>query len=251
MKSIDQMIDDILRREGGYVDDPVDRGGATNWGITIGTLSDWLGRSATKDEVRNLPRETARDIYRQWYYIRPHINVLPPELQPQMFDMAVNHGPSGAVRILQSLVNDLDIPQIQVDGLIGHETRSAVGSLAARLGWERLNNALVDERKSFYRRIIRNDPSQKRFERGWLSRAEEFRVPELVPTPPLPDEPVKKGQTVLDRLKEPSTWAAFGALLVALGIGTDLDAETWQQIGAGIAAVVSVIGVILKEKGGA
>ena len=56
---------------------------------------------------------------------------------------------------------------------------------------------------------------------------------------------------MLNRLREPSTWAALGALLASLGIATDLDTETWKQIGAGIAAVVSVLGVVLREKGNA
>ena len=52
---------------------------------------------------------------------------------------------------------------------------------------------------------------------------------------------------MLNRLKEPSTWAALGAFLASLGLATDVEAETWKQIGAGIAAAVAVVGVFLKE----
>ena len=52
------------------------------------------------------------------------------------------------------------------------------------------------------------------------------------------------------RLKEPSTWAALGAFLASLGIATDLEAETWRQIGAGIAAGVAVVGTVLREGSG-
>lgn len=58
----------IARWEGGYVNHPLDKGGATNMGITIGTLSAWLGRKATVEEVRNLSRETADAIYRARYW---------------------------------------------------------------------------------------------------------------------------------------------------------------------------------------
>ena len=56
---------------------------------------------------------------------------------------------------------------------------------------------------------------------------------------------------MLNRLKEPSTWAALGAFLAAIGIGTDVLPETWREVGVGIAAAVSIVGVVLKEKGNA
>ena len=52
------------------------------------------------------------------------------------------------------------------------------------------------------------------------------------------------------RLKEPSTWAALGSALAAFGVATDVTAETWGQIGVGIAAVVSIVGAVLPERGG-
>lgn len=55
---------------------------------------------------------------------------------------------------------------------------------------------------------------------------------------------------MLNRLKEPSTWAALGAFLAALGIATDLEAETWRQVGAGVAAAVAIVGTVLRETGG-
>ena len=61
------------------------------------------------------------------------------------------------------------------------------------------------------------------------------------------DRPMK---TVLARLKEPSTWTAIGAALAAFGVATDVTAETWGQIGVGIAAVVAAVGAILPERGG-
>jgi lysozyme family protein len=59
----EEMIDDILRKEGAFVNDPVDRGGPTNFGITQNVYSKWLGRMATVAQTRNMDEATAREIY--------------------------------------------------------------------------------------------------------------------------------------------------------------------------------------------
>jgi ferredoxin-NADP reductase len=73
MNTIEQILDDILRREGGYVNHPADRGGPTNFGITAQTLGSWrkLGRPATAAEVQALTEPEARAIYRQQYITGP------------------------------------------------------------------------------------------------------------------------------------------------------------------------------------
>ena len=72
MNTIEQILDDILRREGGYVNHPADRGGPTNFGITAQTLGSWrkLGRPATAAEVQALTEPEARAIYRQPCFTR-------------------------------------------------------------------------------------------------------------------------------------------------------------------------------------
>ena len=67
MNPIDTILDEIIRREGGYVNHPADRGGPTNFGITAQTLGSWrkLGRPATTAEVRALTEAEARAVYRQ------------------------------------------------------------------------------------------------------------------------------------------------------------------------------------------
>ena len=55
--------------------------------------------------------------------------------------------------------------------------------------------------------------------------------------------------TILLRLREPSTWAAIGAALAAVGVATDVTAETWGQIGVGLSAVIAAVGAVLPEHG--
>lgn len=158
--TVEEMIDDIIRREGGYVDHPVDRGGPTKYGITQATLSAWLGRQASVEDVKRMTEITAREIYLENYYRKPHIDQLPPVLQPFMLDSAVNHGPRKAVQMLQ------DVLGVVQDGVIGLKTIRA----AERF----LLDNLISARRDFYHNIVINDPSQRVFLKGWLNRLDEF-----------------------------------------------------------------------------
>lgn len=175
MKTVDDLIDDVLRREGGYSDQPADRGGPTKYGVTQKTLSAWLGRPAAVDEVREMEESTAREIYEKNYYRAPALDTLPERIRPFLFDCSVNHGPGRAVMFLQKAVNTAGFGPVAVDGEVGSQTRQAVERADAEMG-SRLVNALVDERKAFYANLIAGDSSQAVFERGWMARAEEFRV---------------------------------------------------------------------------
>ncbi len=173
-KTVDVMIDAILKHEGGYVDHPADRGGPTNFGITQRTLSAWLKRQASKEDVRHLKVETARAIYRRNYFEAPRINRLPAALQPQLFDMAVHHGPGGAIKMLQELLTELGYP-CKVDGGIGPQTASQAEKAWADLG-QQLCNALCDKRARFCESLCEADASQAVFLAGWLNRVASFRV---------------------------------------------------------------------------
>lgn len=168
------MIADVIRREGGYVDNPADRGGPTNMGITRQALATWRGTPVTADDVRELTREEAASIYRTRYYEQPNIDILHERIRPELFDMSVNHGPANAVRMLQQVLNEAGFGPLQVDGLIGPRTIDAATRAEQAMG-DYLVNALVDERLFFYRRLVARRPSQRVFLRGWVKRAEQFR----------------------------------------------------------------------------
>mgnify|MGYP005839663143 CR=1 FL=1 len=172
---VDKLLDELLAREGGYVHHPADRGGPTKYGITQRTLSEWLGRPASIDEVRTLDEETAREIYVARYLAGPRIDTLPGGIVGQVFDMAVNHGPRRAVRILQEVLG-LAGWRVDIDGAVGPETRRAAFEAQERMG-PFLANAIADQRANFYRRLVAADPSQGVFLRGWLARAEAFKQP--------------------------------------------------------------------------
>ena len=172
-KSVDSMISDIIRREGGFVDHPADRGGPTRYGITHKTLARYLGRDVTTGDVRGLSRELAAEIYRRAYYLEPRIDALPSSVRPFLFDCAVNHGPRRAIRFLQQVLNAAGFGPLGVDGLSGPKTRREARKAEDAMGpW--FLAALAEERRIFYRLIVERDPSQRVFFNGWMNRVAEF-----------------------------------------------------------------------------
>lgn len=174
MPDIDTMIDDILRREGGYVDHPDDRGGATNYGVTRKTLSEYLGRAATKDDVRNMDIELAREIYRRNYYYGPKIHRLPEPVQSFIFDCSINHGSARAIKFVQKVCNAAGVAtRIGIDGKMGPATENAAKTTQDKLG-DAFLAGLIDERRDFYHKIVEKNPSQRVFLAGWMNRVDDF-----------------------------------------------------------------------------
>lgn len=159
------IIDAIIRREGGFVDHAADRGGATNHGITLQTLSEHRGQEATVDDMRNLTEHEAREIYVQRYVNDPNFyQITHPELRALIIDCAVNHGPVRAAMWLQQAAGVLD------DGVVGPVTLDAVNSNPG----EMLYLHVLADRCRFYGKLITRDPSQAAFAHGWANRVAEF-----------------------------------------------------------------------------
>jgi lysozyme family protein len=173
VKTVDEMIADIIRREGGYVNHPADKGSHTNFGITLKTLSEWRECPVTAADVQRLQKIEAADIYRHEYYEKPHIDKLPEPLQPVVFDMAVNMGQKQAIKILQTVIVDY-LPGISIDGVIGSKTLDAIDELVSVISYRYFIHQITEERINFYRRIVNRDPSQVVFLVGWENRAREF-----------------------------------------------------------------------------
>jgi lysozyme family protein len=186
MLSVRSIAEDIVAREGGYVNDPDDPGGATNFGVTIHTMRA-LGLDLDGDgdvdpaDVRLLSREQAVDIFIEHYFKRPRIALLPDPLHPTVFDMYVNAG-SNAVKILQRLLRDMGL-DIAVDGNIGPQTARAAHAALAQAPTH-LVDAYGIARRNYYYAIGDRRPASRKYARrrdggkgGWIIRAEEFISP--------------------------------------------------------------------------
>jgi lysozyme family protein len=186
MDRIRRIAEEIVAREGGFVNDPDDPGGATNHGVTIHTMRrlglDLTGDGAVDEaDVRRLSRAQAVDIYVEHYFNRTGIARLPEALQASVFDMYVNAG-SNAVRLLQRLLVRMGFDTV-VDGVIGPQTVSHAHQAAAR-GAVLLADAYAIERRNYYYAIGDSRPASRKYARrrdggkgGWIRRAEEFMSP--------------------------------------------------------------------------
>jgi lysozyme family protein len=146
----------ILASEGGFVDDPHDPGGATNLGITLATLSSWVGRTASIVDVEVLTPAAVAPIYQARYWNPSHACDCPAGVDLMVFDEAVNQGVGRAVASLQAALG------VTADGAFGPATKVAL--LAADP--VSVTRAIAANREVHYRAL----PTFPRFGRGWLAR---------------------------------------------------------------------------------
>ncbi|WP_299353211.1 holin-associated N-acetylmuramidase [uncultured Shimia sp.] len=186
MQTVRAIAEEIVAREGGYVNDPDDPGGATKHGVTIHTMRrlgldlDRNGQIDARD-VKRLSRAQAVEIFLKHYFEAPGVAALPRTLQASVFDMYVNAG-NNAVKILQRLLCDMGFP-VDVDGAIGPKTVQAATE-AARAAPEHLADAYGIARRNYYFRLADHRPASRKYARsraggkgGWIKRAEEFVSP--------------------------------------------------------------------------
>ncbi len=188
MQTVHQIATEIVAREGGYVNDPDDPGGATNFGVTIHTMRR-LGLDLTGDgrvsvaDVHALTRAQAVDIFITHYFERPRVADLPEAMHATVFDMYVNAG-ANAVRILQRLLVEMG-HAIGVDGGIGVQTIAAAQAAYAAAP-DHLADAYGIARRNYYYRLADARPASRKYARrrdggkgGWIKRAEEFISPKF------------------------------------------------------------------------
>jgi lysozyme family protein len=183
MQTVNDIAAAILAREGSYVNDPDDPGGATNHGVTVHTMRR-LGLDLNGDgkvdvaDVRVLSADRALQIFIDEYFHRPGFDALPAALQPSVFDMYVNVG-NNAVKILQRLLNQMRI-SVTVDGAIGPHTAAAAAQ-ALNAAPNHFVDAYGIARRNYYYALADGRPASREYARtrkggkgGWIKRAEDF-----------------------------------------------------------------------------
>jgi lysozyme family protein len=187
MQSVVEIAEEIIIREGGFVNDPDDPGGATNWGVTIGTMRrlklDLTGDGQVNiSDVKVLKREQALSIFLREYFYKANIDKLPEALQASVFDMNVNAG-AKAITLLQELLNKKG-ETLKVDGVIGYGTAQAAGRQFTKFGQNLVDDYGIERRDYYYALADRRPTSRKYAKRedggkgGWITRAEEFISPD-------------------------------------------------------------------------
>ena len=174
---VDQLVDGLIEREGGYVDRSEDKGGPTCFGITqaVARANGYMG------PMRQLPRSEAAAIYRDLYWLRPRFDEIARRngrLAAELFDTGANMGPAVAVTFLQRALTALnrnggDYPDLTPDGRVGPATLAALDAFVAKRGASsgetvllRALEALQGER---YLRLAERRPANETFLYGWLA----------------------------------------------------------------------------------
>lgn len=172
VSGIDAMIDRLLIREGGYVNNPNDNGGPTNFGITLAALHEWRGSPVNAAAVQALTRQEAATIYKSRYLIGPGFGVIvDPDLQEMVFDFAVNSGPGAAAKALQTALAEMGLYSGSIDGGFGPISKAA---LARCTNIPELYYRIKCERYALLLRFIRNDVRQATFAAGWANRLDSL-----------------------------------------------------------------------------
>lgn len=188
--NLDELVDALIEREGGYVANPADKGGPTCFGITEAVAR----ANGYRGDMRQLPRAEAVAIYTRLYWLRPRFDEVAARSErvaAELFDTGVNMGPAVAVTFLQRALTALnrnaqDYPDLVPDGRIGPQTLAALdaflkvrgsspsvgaggGDQAATSGETVLLRALEALQGERYLRLAERRPANEVFLYGWLA----------------------------------------------------------------------------------
>jgi len=151
----------VLQHEGGFVNNPKDPGGTTNFGVTQRAWETWLVRTVTESDMRRLTPTVIKPFYRAMYWDKIKGDQLPNGVDYATFDLAVNSGVSRAAKWLQ------EIAGVPVDGIIGPKSLEAIMACDP----EEVVDVLCDMRLDFLKRLS----TFETFGKGWASRVAEVK----------------------------------------------------------------------------
>lgn len=159
----------IRRWEGGYVNDPVDKGGATNAGVTIATYREYRKKKGisvtTIDDLKHMTASEWHEIFKNLYWDRwQGDRIVSQSVANILVDWVWGSGVHG-IKIPQRVLG------VAQDGVVGAVTIAAVNAQDPRTFFYKIKT----EREAFLRRIVERDPSQNRFLKGWLNRLNALR----------------------------------------------------------------------------
>lgn len=179
MATFDKAIGIILQHEGGWVNNPNDPGGATNFGISLRFLADHpeLGDfdhdgDVDAEDIKAMTVEDAKKVYKsEWWDKFNYGNIVDQTIATKVFDFSVNMGAKRAHILLQRGLNAAFGLKLTEDGIIGPATMSVINSAIDGSGEQQLLDAYSNAAWDFYQRIIQGNPKLAVFQKGWKNRA--------------------------------------------------------------------------------
>jgi len=164
MAAFDTCLPVVLREEGGFVNDPRDRGGMTNLGVTARAWMQWTGGPVNEALMRGLTPAMVTPLFKARYWNAVNGDRLPAGIDLAVFDFAVNAGPGGAAKFLQGCVG------AKPDGQIGPKTIAALQQWATAHGAASVLADYMDARRDYYRGLS----DFPHFGKGWLARCDRI-----------------------------------------------------------------------------
>jgi len=169
-----ECVESVLKHEGGWNDIKQDKGGATNWGISLrflkGINEDTDGDGVvTYLDIKKMTKDQAISIYHDNFW-KAIYERMPDKLAAKTFDVSVNTGSSRAHILLQRALNRLGA-KLVVDGLLGQATLNSI----AKYPEQAIVNSFCEVQLEFYRGLVARDASQSIFLAGWTNRAKYLR----------------------------------------------------------------------------
>lgn len=246
-QNFDEFFDRMIAHEAGYVNHPADKGGPTNLGVTIATLSGWIGRKATIADVKALTKEKVRPLYKKQYWDAVRGDDLPNGVDYFTADYAVNSGPGRAIKELQRAVG------VSPDGVIGVQTLAAVKAILPRTIIERMSASRM--------KFLKGLNNWKTFGKGWTSRVNDvtrvslamadnaYELPRERPSPELP-KATDADTSVIEVIKKPEAWGPLSGLVAAVAAIASGSGPLQYALAFGVAVAVlyGVYRLVKKER---
>ena len=165
MADKNKLIPIIKKWEGGYSDNPNDRGGATNSGVTLAVYQSVYGKNKTKNDLKKMTNEQWNYIFTKLYWNKWKADDIKNQSIANILVDWVWMSGTGTIKKIQSLFG------LTADGIVGNKTISYINSHDQ----EEVFNNIWNRRKQFYESLVKNNPSQKVFLKGWMNRLNTFK----------------------------------------------------------------------------
>lgn len=163
----------VLKHEGGYTNDPVDKGGATSFGISLSFLKDQnldidQDGDVDIDDVKAIRNNHAKNIYRTFFWDKNRYNEIKNKsVAIKLFDTAVNVGANRCHKILRNTLNEIIVGNLEVNGTMDDQIMDMINIIDPNM----LLNEFRKQQADFYQSLVTKTPAYKKYRAGWLSRA--------------------------------------------------------------------------------
>ena len=168
MANYQELVPFILKWEGGFVDDPLDKGGATNKGVTIATFRQFYGANATVEQLKNITISEWNHIFKSGYWNRWRADEIHSQPVANILVDWLWLSGAPAIKLPQQLLH------VAADGIAGTQTIAAVNASEPK----QLFDIIKARRVEYINNIILKTPTNERFRKGWMNRLNALKFEE-------------------------------------------------------------------------